>query len=121
MVRFYVVNRYYSHAGGAAVNSNGKPDEKQGNVRETVQEDEKIMSDHLDTTNTDQKQEDENRYEKVCAMCRRTESKAGKMIELPGGLNVCVDCMQKAFDTMNNGEKGEAGEGDGHRLHTGSP
>ena len=62
------------------------------------------MSDHLDTTNTDQKQEDDNRYEKVCAMCRRTESKAGKMIELPGGLHVCVDCMQKAFDTMNNGD-----------------
>lgn len=62
------------------------------------------MSDHLDTTNTDEKQGDQDQYEKVCAMCRRTESKAGKMIQLPGGLNVCGDCMQKAFDTMNSGD-----------------
>ncbi len=33
-------------------------------------------------------------------MCRRTESQAGKMITLPGGLNVCRDCMQKSFDMM---------------------
>lgn len=33
-------------------------------------------------------------------MCRRTESQAGKMITLPGGLNVCRDCMQRSFDMM---------------------
>ncbi len=33
-------------------------------------------------------------------MCRRTESQAGKMITLPGGLNVCPDCMQRSFDMM---------------------
>ena len=41
-----------------------------------------------------------NGYEKVCCMCRRTENQAGKMITLPGGLNVCRDCMQRAFDMM---------------------
>ena len=30
-----------------------------------------------------------NGYEKICCMCRRTESQAGKMITLPGGLQVC--------------------------------
>ena len=41
-----------------------------------------------------------NGYEKSCCMCRRTESQAGKMITLPGGLNVCPDCMQRSFDMM---------------------
>ena len=31
------------------------------------------------TANTDE-------YEKVCYICRRSESKAGKMINMPGGL-----------------------------------
>ena len=41
-------------------------------------------------------------YEKYCFMCKRPESKAGKMIELPGNIHVCADCMQKSFDTMQN-------------------
>ena len=43
-------------------------------------------------------------YEKVCYVCRRTESKAGKMISMPGGLYVCPDCMQKTFDAINNND-----------------
>lgn len=50
-----------------------------------------------------QSSEKEDEYEKVCFMCRRPESKAGKMISLPGGINICTECMQKSFDTMNNG------------------
>ena len=41
-----------------------------------------------------------NGYEKICCMCRRTESQAGKMITLPGGSQVCRDCMQRSFDMM---------------------
>lgn len=41
-----------------------------------------------------------NGYEKICSMCRRPESQTGKMVILPGGLNVCRDCMQKSFDMM---------------------
>lgn len=51
---------------------------------------------------TEEKKDDSSEYEKVCFMCRRPESKAGKMIGLPGGINICTDCMQKSFDTMNN-------------------
>ena len=47
---------------------------------------------------------EDNTYEKVCFMCRRTESKTGKMIELPGGMTICPDCMQKSMDTMNRPE-----------------
>ncbi len=39
-------------------------------------------------------------YEKICYACRRSESKAGPMINMPGGMCLCHDCMQKAFDTV---------------------
>ena len=39
-------------------------------------------------------------FEKVCYMCRRPESKAGPMISMPGGMNLCHSCMQKAFDSV---------------------
>lgn len=48
------------------------------------------------------KKEDETEYENICFMCRRPESKAGKMISLPNDIHICSDCMQKAFDSMNN-------------------
>ena len=41
-------------------------------------------------------------YEKICFLCRRPESIAGKMIELPQKMYVCPDCMQKSMDAMNN-------------------
>lgn len=49
-------------------------------------------------------QEEENKedYENVCFICRRPKSKAGKMIDIPGGIHVCMDCMQKSFNSMNN-------------------
>ena len=52
------------------------------------------------TTASFSKKTDE--YEKICYMCRRPESKAGKMVEMPGNISVCTDCMQKTFDTMNH-------------------
>ena len=45
--------------------------------------------------------QDDDEYEKVCFVCRRPESKAGTMISMPPGIDICHDCMQKAFDTMN--------------------
>ncbi len=53
------------------------------------------------TESKDEKQEDE--YEKVCFMCHRPESVAGKMIEMPNHITICQDCMQRSFDTMTNG------------------
>lgn len=46
----------------------------------------------------------EDAYEKICSVCRRPESVAGKMIDLPGGFSVCSDCMQRSFDAMKNGQ-----------------
>ena len=49
-----------------------------------------------DTNNTSE-------YEDVCYICRRPESVAGKMIHIQNDICICQDCMQKTFDTMNNG------------------
>lgn len=45
----------------------------------------------------------EQKPEKICFMCRRPESAAGPMIDLPGDIHVCRDCMQRSLDTVRNG------------------
>lgn len=53
------------------------------------------MSDNSNNNNDDE-------YEKICYVCRRPESKAGKMINMPGNIYICPDCMQKTFDSINS-------------------
>ena len=57
----------------------------------------KAASDQNDTG--DAKKESE--YEDVCFICRRPESKAGKMFKLPNNITVCSDCMHKTMDTVS--------------------
>ena len=47
--------------------------------------------------------DDNDEYEKYCYLCRRPESSAGPFISMPGGINICNECMQKSFDSFNNG------------------
>ena len=54
-------------------------------------------------TNQNQNQHQEDEYEKICYICRRPESKAGSMIQMPGNMCLCHDCMQKAFDAVTKG------------------
>lgn len=53
--------------------------------------------------NENQTIDDDDEYEKICYICRRSESQCGKLISLPGNMDVCADCMQKSFDSLNNG------------------
>ena len=53
--------------------------------------------------NQPETEEKHNEYEDICYMCRRPESVAGKMIHIQPNICICNDCMQKTFDTMNNG------------------
>ena len=53
------------------------------------------MPDEKDLMNHDDR-------ETVCYVCHRTESKAGKMLRLPGGMHLCVDCLQKTMDTIEH-------------------
>ncbi len=47
--------------------------------------------------------ERDNDIEHVCYMCHRSESRAGKMLKMPGDLHVCVDCLQKTMDSFSSG------------------
>ena len=55
----------------------------------------------MEEINNNDKDKDE--YEKICYLCHRPESITGKMITMPQNISICPDCMQKTFDTMNNG------------------
>ncbi len=57
-------------------------------------------------SNNDDKNIDNNQdeLEEVCYLCRRPESKVGKMIHIPNQISICADCMQKTFDTINKGD-----------------
>ena len=48
------------------------------------------------------KKDENQEYEDICFMCRRPESKAGKMFHLPGNVTVCDECMHKTMDAMSH-------------------
>lgn len=60
--------------------------------------DNKNADNSTDTSTTEKKDE----YEKVCYVCRRTESRAGKMINMGNNIYICPDCMQRSFDAIYN-------------------
>ena len=63
----------------------------------------KEESRELTAAGEEKKEEDDGGYEKICFICHRPESVAGKMIDLPNNITVCSDCMQKSFDAMTSG------------------
>ncbi len=70
-------------------------DGKQEEMTDTAQEkaDQKNGGDTSDHNNSE--------YEDVCFVCRRPESKAGKMFKLPNNICVCDDCMHKTMDAVS--------------------
>ncbi|MCM1103280.1 MAG: ATP-dependent Clp protease ATP-binding subunit ClpX [Clostridium sp.] len=46
-----------------------------------------------------------NEYEDVCMLCRRPESKAGRMFHLPNNICICDDCMHSTMDAVSQMEK----------------
>lgn len=52
-------------------------------------------------TGASQDNSKQDEYEDVCFICRRPESKAGKMFKLPNHICVCNDCMHKMMDTVS--------------------
>lgn len=88
---------------------------KQAEVRESglqICMKEEKMADRYDqddereevTENPEEKKDSEensSEYEDVCFVCRRPESKAGKMFKLPNNICVCDDCMHKTMDAVS--------------------
>lgn len=70
-------------------------DEENDLIIEDVAEEEK------DTDSKKQSEDKDNEYEDVCFVCRRPESKAGKMFKLPNNICVCDDCMHKTMESVS--------------------
>ena len=79
-------------------------EEKESTGADEVDKEEK--KDHLAVKKEEEKEtekdNDDDGYEKICLICHRPESVAGKMIEMPNHITVCRDCMQRSFDAMSS-------------------
>ena len=40
-------------------------------------------------------------YEDICFICRRPESKVGKMFKMPGNMTICMDCMERTMESVS--------------------
>ncbi len=65
--------------------------------REVTEEETKVQ------TKNHESKDRESEYEDICYICRRPEHVAGKMIKIPNNICICQDCMQRTFDSMNQG------------------
>ncbi len=54
------------------------------------------MAEEFESKNTD------DGYEDICFICRRPESRAGKMFKMPGNMTICMDCMEKTMETVSH-------------------
>ena len=61
---------------------------------------EKVEADE-DEKNEYNKEDRENGPEKFCFLCRRPESKAGPMIELPNNIHIVVSDKEEKLGLMN--------------------
>ena len=57
----------------------------------------------IDSSDTEEDEEKKD-FEDVCFICRRPESKAGRMYHLPQNICICEDCMHKTMDTVSQFE-----------------
>ena len=71
------------------------------NREENDEFDKEERSEDRDKTSSDTDKKSEKEYEDVCFICRRPESKTGKMFKLPNHISVCNDCMHKTMDTVS--------------------
>ena len=62
-----------------------------------------MTEDFREITDVEEIENDTNEeYEKYCFVCRRPESKTGKMIKMMENMYICPDCMQKTMDAVSS-------------------
>ena len=83
--------------------SDNRYDDTNDDRIETDDKEESKTHDFRELGDDGEKKEDKSHddYEDVCFICRRPESKAGKMFRLPNHICVCDDCMHKTMDTVS--------------------
>ncbi|MBS5545066.1 MAG: ATP-dependent Clp protease ATP-binding subunit ClpX [Lachnospiraceae bacterium] len=72
--------------------------EDQDKLQDKLQDE---LQEEINGEDLEEQQEEKAHRERICYICRRPESKAGPMLDMPGGMYMCHDCMQKAFDTIS--------------------
>ena len=83
-----------------------KNDEVDNEVDNEVQDNKDKNIEDTDKSLNDKEESDKD-YEDFCYLCKRTESKAGKMISIPGNICICADCLQKTMNSFSSmGPKG---------------
>ena len=60
-----------------------------------------VSGEVVDKKDDADKNENKSEFEDVCFVCRRPESKAGKMYHLPNNICICEDCMHKTMDAVS--------------------
>ena len=81
-------------------------DESVENVQDTdleegVDREETSLEEEGEKESKTSKNPEESEYEDVCFICRRPESKAGRMFKMPNNICVCDDCMHKTMDSIS--------------------
>ena len=59
------------------------------------------VTDITEAEEIESKDSEDDEYEDICFVCRRPESKAGRMFKMPNNICVCDDCMHKTMDAVN--------------------
>jgi len=69
----------------------------------TSQNDGTNQNDGANKNESQNSKDDENKsqFEDVCFVCRRPESKAGKMFHLPNNICICDDCMHRTMEQVS--------------------
>lgn len=69
---------------------------------EELEEDDELLEEEYE----DEEEDDEDdEYEEVCMMCHRPESKAGRMLHMPGNICICDDCFKRSMDAVDELQK----------------
>lgn len=84
------------------MNDNEKFDDTQLQDENSTNDAENVSESNGSDNQENHENNDNNEYEDICYICRRPESRAGKMIKIPNDICICADCMQKTFDSMNH-------------------
>ena len=81
--------------------SNDTNEKDMEDLRE-VKDDEANITEEISNNTESTETGNEDEYEKICYVCRRPESKTGKMVNMPGGLCVCTDCLERSFNSFGS-------------------
>ena len=72
-----------------------------GNSDDSAESASKEASGNTESTSNSSGDESKPEFEDVCFVCRRPESKAGKMFHMPNNICICNDCMHKTMDAVS--------------------